>query len=283
VAKKSCGSQERGIIAKCSIITERRVIAPLAPFLAAHADGDAALPFECTLDETASHHIRTVLRLVPGAILTVIDPDLHRRFVGTITTVLPRVTVRLERELPQSLIRSRARTLAFALCKGDKNDFVCQKGCELGVERIVLWQAERSIVRIDTPRDGDKKLDRWRKIVASAAEQSGRSDVPEVLLALDSRALLSIIDGVSTGEDIRLFCSLDPDAAELRHTPPPSGGAHIVIGPEGDFTPTESAALRAANFHPLSLAPLILRAETAAIAAVASINGAWGFSKPPPS
>jgi len=246
--------------------------------LATRATGDAVLPFEHTLDEAASYHIRTVLRLGPGAPLTVIDPDTHQRFTGTITTVTPNVTVLLDRELPRTLPRSRVRTLGFALCKGDKNDFICQKACELGVERVVFWQAERCIVRIDSPQDREKKLSRWRKIVGSAAEQSGRGDVPDVDLAHNLTELITTIDQISTGDDIRLFCSLDHDAIELRHATPPRGGAHILVGPEGDFSPAESAALRGAGFQPLSLGPLILRAETAALAVLAAANGIWGFA-----
>ena len=255
---------------------ERRVFVNVST-LSKPSEG-AALPLSCTLDEDASHHTRNVLRLDIGDTLTAIDSGSRRRFSGTITEVWPTVAVRLERELPNPARASRVRTLIFALCKGERNDMVCQKGCELGADRILFWQTTRSVVRIDSPRDKDKKLERWNKIALAAAQQSNRSDVPSIGLALSTEELLTEIQEVKTKDDILLVCSLESDAREFRHIPPPAGGVHLAIGPEGDFTPAEYAALKEAHFLPASLGPRVLRAETAAIAAVAAVNAVWGFS-----
>lgn len=238
---------------------------------------DAAFPFACTLDEDASHHTRNVLRLGIGDTVTAIDSGSRRRFAGTITEVWPVVALRLEREIPHPARASRVRTLIFALCKGERNDTVCQKGCELGADRILFWQTTRSIVRIDSPRDKDKKLERWNKIALAAAQQSNRSDVPSVGLALSIEELLAEIRGTTDSDDVLLVCSLESDAREFRHLPLPAGGVHLAIGPEGDFTPAEYSALKEAGFIPVSLGPRVLRAETAAIAAVAGANAVWGF------
>jgi 16S rRNA (uracil1498-N3)-methyltransferase len=66
-----------------------------------------------------------------------------------------------------------------ALCKGEKNDFICQKATELGVDKICFFQAERSISRIDD-RDRKKKLERWKKISEAALQQSGQTALPTI-------------------------------------------------------------------------------------------------------
>ncbi len=254
---------------------ERRVFVNVSNL--AKPTESAALPFACVLDDDASHHTRNVLRLGIGDSVIAIDTGSHRRFAATITEIWPAVALRLERESPQPTRASRVKTLIFALCKGEKNDLVCQKGCELGADRILFWQTTRSIVRVDSPRDRDKKLERWSKIALAAAQQSNRSDVPSVGLALSTEELLNDIRGVQTSDDALLVCSLESEAREFRHLAPPHGGVHIAIGPEGDFTPAEYQALKEAGFLPVSLGPRVLRAETAAIAAVAIANGIWGF------
>ncbi|MFM1847385.1 MAG: hypothetical protein RL417_859 [Pseudomonadota bacterium] len=254
---------------------ERRVFVNVSSLSKRPEDG--ALPFLCPLDDEASHHTRDVLRLRAGDAVTAIDTASRQRYGATITDLWPVVVLRLERELPHPARASRVKTLIFALCKGERNDVVCQKGCELGADRILFWQAARSIVRIESPRDRDKKLERWSKIALAAAQQSNRSDVPSVGLALSTEELLAELRGGSATGDALLVCSLESDAREFRHISPPSGGVHLAIGPEGDFTPAEYAALKELGFLPVSLGPRVLRAETAAIAAIAAVNAVWGF------
>ncbi|NDC38226.1 MAG: 16S rRNA (uracil(1498)-N(3))-methyltransferase, partial [Proteobacteria bacterium] len=212
------------------------------------------------LSEGDSHHARDVLRLNTGDTVSIVFRPNGRCFSGTIESVAPSVTVRLGEQsnaLPQP---SRVRRLLFALCKGDRNDLVCEKATELGVGSVHFFQAERSVVRLDSPADCEKKRTRWTKIAESAAKQSSRATVPEVLV---SRSLKEALDTLPPAAGDRLlYCALTIGSKEIRSIVPPDGFIHLCIGPEGDLSPSEEALLAAHHGEPLSLGPTVLRSET---------------------
>ncbi len=149
--------------------------------------------------------------------------------------------------------------LCVAPIKKGRIDWTIEKACELGVDRIVPVLTRRTVVdRLN--------LDRLRAHVVEAAEQCGRTALPELVEPVKLAALLA-----TWPADRALFFADetggDPAAAAMRAH---GGPGAILIGPEGGFTPEERDAIRALpNAHGVSLGPRILRAETAAAAAVA--------------
>lgn len=156
-------------------------------------------------------------------------------------------------------------TLILPLLKGEKMELVMQKATELGVTRIVPAVAARSVVRLATDRAGGR-ISRWRRIAIEAARQCGRADLPAVAdpVALESALREAPVDA------FRVMFH-ESSTLPLRQVWPltRAGAAVVAVGPEGGFTDDEVAAGRAAGFVIAGLGPRVLRAETAAITAVA--------------
>ena len=156
--------------------------------------------------------------------------------------------------------------LAFAPVKRAQVDWLVEKATELGVARLLPVITRRTVVeRI--------KGERLASIAVEAAEQCGRTLVPEIAEPVGLDALLSARDPGRT-----LYFA-DETGGESLGTAFAPGPALILTGPEGGFTPEERAAIRAApGVRPVSLGPRILRAETAALAGVAAwmaLAGDW--------
>ena len=159
-----------------------------------------------------------------------------------------------ERKLP-----SRHVYLFWSLLKKDKNDWVIQKCTELGVSNFVPLLADRS-------EKTGFNVERAIKISVEAAEQSGRSDIPHVRepLAIEE-AISEYKDKVSLIICEESYLSIDSSLSSIKD---PVG---ILIGPEGGWTENELQLFKAQNLSSLNLGHLTLRAETAAVAAVARI------------
>jgi 16S rRNA (uracil1498-N3)-methyltransferase len=158
-------------------------------------------------------------------------------------------------------------TLAPALLKGAKMDLVVEKATELGVRRIVPVVSRYAIVQ-DAPPD---RLGRWRRIALAATKQCGRTSAPAVEppvpfeeLVRRARPGLGVI--AWEGERETSLASLPGDVAAVS----------VLVGPEGGFADDEVAAATAHGFITFTLAPRILRAETAALAAVTLCQHRWG-------
>jgi 16S rRNA (uracil1498-N3)-methyltransferase len=160
--------------------------------------------------------------------------------------------------------------LAQAISSGDRMDFTLQKGVEMGVSVFQPLAAARSVVRLAGER-ADKRVQRWREIVQAACEQSGRTIVPQV------RPIMSVEDWLVQlpGNGVHLLLSPlgHRRLADMADRPEE---VWLMAGPEGGYTGEEEQAALNAGWLPLRLGPRILRTETAALAAVASIQGAWG-------
>jgi 16S rRNA (uracil1498-N3)-methyltransferase len=164
-------------------------------------------------------------------------------------------------------------TIYQGLPKGDKLDLILQKCTELGVDRIVPFGAERSVVRLADERR-DKRVQRWEKIVLEAARQSGRSRIPTIGFAEDLQAALQ-----GDGSDLGLLLWEDEQERGLRQVLAQNGQAAsvaVIIGPEGGLTRAEVAAAAAAGFLPVTLGRRILRTETAGPAVLAILQYVLG-------
>ena len=130
-----------------------------------------------TLPPSESHYLRDVLRLPVGATLEIGDPSEGRIFTATIASIGESVTI----SVLEPLVDSRSETsitLLCALCKGQKNDQICDWATELGCSRIIFWQADRSIVRLKNAGDSEVKAARLQKIATALAAWGRKCAVP---------------------------------------------------------------------------------------------------------
>jgi 16S rRNA (uracil1498-N3)-methyltransferase len=155
-------------------------------------------------------------------------------------------------------------TLAPALLKGAKMDLVVEKATELGVRRIAPVLARHAVGQ-------GVRVDRWRRIAVAAAKQSGRTDVPAVDVPVPLAELVR-----RPWPGLRLVAWEGERDVPLAALPAAASAAVIVVGPEGGFAEAEVAEARAHGFSTVTLAPRVLRAETAAIVAAALCQHRWG-------
>ena len=186
-------------------------------------------------------------------------------------------------------------TLAQAIPKGKNMDLIVQKSVELGTADVVPIISERTVVSLDKKESGSKQA-KWQQIVAEAGKQCGQSWLPEVAEPRSLKEFLqaqtsdvrnqrsesekknagrvsSFSDLRPLTSDLRFVSSLQDDSLHLKGILRNYEGKHgarptrvtVLIGPEGDFTPAEYEAARAAGFQPITLGSIVLRVETAAI------------------
>ncbi|WP_216830067.1 16S rRNA (uracil(1498)-N(3))-methyltransferase [Alkalihalobacterium elongatum] len=173
-----------------------------------------------------------------------------------------------ESELPVNI------TIAQALPKGDKLDYVIQKGTELGAAQFIPVQGERSIVKWDGKKAG-KRIERLSKIAKEAAEQSHRSRIPEIESLHTLEQLI-----VRKSEFNHLLFAYEEEGKMGNHkqladtfTQAREGDSLLfIVGPEGGFSESEAVKLKDAGFIPTSLGPRILRAETAPLYILSAVS-----------
>ena len=153
-------------------------------------------------------------------------------------------------------------TAIIALIKSDKFELILQKLTELGVKKIVPYNAYRSIVK---EKKSDKKLLRYKKILMEASEQCHRNIVPEITEAIDLKDIDTYLS------DLNLI-AYEKESADIKAKLKNKQSITFIIGPEGGFDPNEYQKFVDKGFESISLGKRILRAETAAIY-LASIIG----------
>ena len=160
--------------------------------------------------------------------------------------------------------------LVQALAKGDRDELAIQACTELGIDRIIPWQAARS-VSVWKEDKATKGQVRWNKIVTEASKQSLRAWVPEV------RALCTTRDIAQLGEDNQLVL-LEAQGFDLlsAYIPPQHKNLVLIVGPEGGIEPSEREMLLDAGAVDLRLGSTVLRTSTAGVAALAVMNSAMG-------
>jgi 16S rRNA (uracil1498-N3)-methyltransferase len=220
------------------------------------------------LSPEQSRHLETVLRLAPGNEVEVFDGRGVRWRARLESAGVLRLGERQEGHRGASDV-----WLAQALAKGEKLDLVVQKATELGATRILPLATERSVVRLDDER-GARRLERFRRIAEEAARQSGRSDVPRV----DAPCALDDLGALLREDPERRGVLLDPAERDVRLAQAVRGAAKLLlaVGPEGGFSDAERHAAIAAGFVRASLGPLVLRTETAGLAALAIVQHVAG-------
>jgi 16S rRNA (uracil1498-N3)-methyltransferase len=214
------------------------------------------------LDSSQANYLGNVLRLGPGAELLVFEGSSGEWLAHIAEAAKKRMTLSVERRTrePETIPDV---WLAFAPVKRAQTDWLVEKATELGAARLIPVITQRTIAE-------RVKLERLEAIAIEAAEQCGRTRLPEIAQPMPLKAVLGLDRTLYFADEV----GGEPAADAFR-----PGAALILVGPEGGFTDDERAAIRAApHAIPVSLGPRILRAETAALAALAvymAVAGDW--------
>lgn len=218
------------------------------------------------------HHLRHVLRLAVGDTILLAD-DLKREHSGVIThltAAMATVAITESTAGPTSVL---SLTLVQGLLKGQKMDLLIEKATELGVQRILPFTSTFTVAQVPQERK-DQRVTRWTRIAQSAAKQSG-SHVPQIDPPVPFSDLLPTLPLAS---EHLLFYEKEQYATlkTFAQTHPGLASVCIIVGAEGGFAPTEVESASNAGVHVLSLGSTTLRAETAALVAVALCRFLWG-------
>lgn len=228
------------------------------------------------LPDSEAHHVRDVLRLKAGDEIELFDNSGGLAH-GAIERCDSRgVLVRIDRIEPRALFSGI--TIAAAVPKGQRADWMIEKLSELGVDRFIPLRTERSVV---LPA-GKSKRDRWTRIAIESAKQSRRSGVMQIEQLISSARLLTPSPGnppEAWGEGLRVFLTTACDAPrliQLLRTEISDRNSQILllIGPEGGWTDGEIKRMKQSGLTGARLTGTILRVETAAVAA-AAIVACW--------
>ncbi len=223
------------------------------------------------LSEADTHHCAKVLRMAIGDALVVFD-GLGKEATATITEFRKQgkyhALLSLGEQIQTPPPRTRI-TLAQGVPKSKRMDFIIQKAVELGASRIVPLLSERTVLRCSDEADASHKQERWAAIAIEACKQCGQNWLP----VIETPCSLHSFFEKSDPTHLLLIASLEKERRSLKEVLETRSGlagsltkeVTVMIGPEGDFTPTESAKAKKLGYQPIHLGPIVLRSETAAI------------------
>ena len=230
-----------------------------------------------TLSAEETRHARDVLRLPPGDEVYVFDGEgqEYRCVIAQLNRDSVKVDV-LEQVEPAHPESRLDLTLGVALLKGEKFDLVVQKATELGTTHLIPVLTNRADVRIRSHDDAQRKLVRWQRIALEATKQCGRARLMEIDAPIGFEEL---IERAEQGDELRLMfaerggSSFSQVLEDLELTPTK---VIALIGPEGGWTDAEIDEARKNSWRIVTLGGRTLRAETAAIVAVALLQHRFG-------
>jgi len=223
------------------------------------------------LPAAAAHHLSRVLRAGIGDQVVVFNGGVE--YTASITRIAKNsVTVKLAAGSPVDLETPLVCLLAQAISSGERMDITLQKAVELGVRAVQPLFSERSVVRLTGER-AEKRVAHWRQVMVSACEQCGRNLIPDLAVPLSFTDWLGNLEPLRSGE---LRVLLSPRATTRPADLPRPAAVTLLAGPEGGFTETEAALAQHYGFVALKLGPRVLRTETAALVALATMNVLWG-------
>ncbi|MFO0707282.1 MAG: 16S rRNA (uracil(1498)-N(3))-methyltransferase [Nitrospira sp.] len=219
-------------------------------------------------------HLRDSLRIEVGETLWFGDGQ-GTRYRAAITDISKRsVSARILETIREPARHTPRVILGQSLLKGEKMDWVVQKATELGVDELVPIESRHSVVQLKADRV-DHQLARWQRIAFEAAQQSEQWRVPTIALP---QSLHQFLAGHTTCRT-NLILAERRDGRSLQTVALPSSaddGVTIVIGPEGGWSQDELMHADQAGMNSITLGPMILRAETAAITALAIVQSRLG-------
>ena len=229
---------------------------------------------ELSISGENARHISKVMRMDTGDQIVVVHAD--KAHICEIVSLGQDVIVKQTGKTIPSPELPINVDIACGLPKGDKLELITQKGTELGMNALIPFSAERSIVKWDEKK-GEKKTERLQKIAQEAAEQSHRTRIPEISNPISFKQLRQIFSNYDA-----VFIADEEDAKLEKRTrfadklkkvyDNESKSILLIFGPEGGISRNEAQSLLEAGAETMSLGPRILRAETAPLYALAAIS-----------
>ena len=217
------------------------------------------------LDSNDIYHIKTVMRMKDNDFVEIVYDK--KVYLCCIENVNSNITFNIEKEIENDMKNDKEIILAVPLLKEQKMDLILQKSTELGVNKIIPIYLERSIIKLKHG-DESKKLERWRKIVKEASEQSHRVDIP-VITDIKKISELEKIDA------LKVVCSTvekEKNIKNLLISNKCCDRILVVMGPEGGLAEKEEEYLKNIGFNAVTLGSRILRVETVPLFILSVIN-----------
>ncbi len=237
-----------------------------------YIEGEIQVGEERELPADVGHRIRTVLRLARDAEVILFN-GAGGEYDARLTKVArSEVRAIINGFRPVDTESLLDLTLVQSISRGERMDYTIQKAVELGIRHIVPVISRRTAVRLDGDR-AEKRLAHWCGIARHAAEQSGRTRLPDVHAAVHLDQWLT---EPASGHRFLLNAKAPQGLAQQA---PPTPDITIVAGPEGGFDEREIEALENAGVTPVHLGPRTLRTETAAVTALSIVQALWGDLK----
>lgn len=222
------------------------------------------------LEGEDAKHLTQVLRVETGQMYEISDSEnvyLAEVEIARKAQVLFRIKEQLASSEPMTGL-----TVLVSLIRFERLESILEKATELGVTEFRLVRAERSEKGLDLAVP--KRMQRWKRIVLEASQQSRRSHLPAI------SGPVSLAEAVRQGADYRLFLDEERTGRTILDLVDRPGTAAILIGPEGGWPAHERTAALDAGWLPVTLGPLVLKTETAAIAALATLSAVFSRVRP---
>jgi 16S rRNA (uracil1498-N3)-methyltransferase len=220
-------------------------------------------PDRLVLDAAESHHALDVLRLEKGDRVTVFN-GLGAEITADIAKLTKGAVELRTLQAGNHPALSCQITLGQAIPKGKNMDLIVEKATELGAAAIAPLLSERTVVQAP-PGEAERKAEKWQRVAIEAAKQCGQNWVPKVDKLRTPKDFFQALERF----DLMLIASLQPGALSIKRVLGELAvrpqKVLILVGPEGDFTPAEVSLALSNGCRPVTLGPIILRTETAAI------------------
>ena len=231
--------------------------------------GTLAAAIEITGDD--AHHLMHVMRAKEGQEVIVVDAENQVARMAMSAFREGAVTLTLQERLAADTESPIGLVLAQCLLKADKMDLVVQKAVELGAVGVIPVRSQNCVVRYDAKKAAARR-DRWQKIADEAAKQCGRTALLSVAAVTDLNDFLQQNAAAAESELIFFYENEQDQTVKSYLSQVQAKRIVLLVGPEGGFSLDEATAVAAASGHSVTLGPRILRAETAALTALAVVQ-----------
>jgi len=229
----------------------------------------------CVISGSEARHMTKVLRMIRGDRFILMD-DKGQRFESHIESLSPKeVIVSLDKKIPAPPPSPVHITICQSLLKSGPMDYMIRKTSELGVNLILPFISERTVVKFDRDRS-DNKMKHWQNVLQSAAKQSGRERPADMS---PPKGFCETVSRFKNEDALKVIFWEDENSRGLKSvlkTISPAAGFVGIVGPEGGITAREVEAAKEAGFISVSLGSRILRAETAAVLITGIVQYEWG-------